>query len=214
MLSLVRSKPSKKPVEKKKRHRHRSDRFIAAWLRSPLKVGAVVPSSRTLAKAMAKQVDVSKPGVVIELGPGTGVVTHALLKAGIAHDKLLVIERDKRMYGVMAAQFPDLDVICADAMELTKTLAERKVTKVSAIVSSLPLLSMPKQVRGAIEKQMAEAIGDEGVIVQFTYGARSPLPKTELFKYRLWGRRVRSVLANIPPAHVWVYKRERRKTKR
>lgn len=208
------NKTKSDPAPEKRSHHHRRDRFIAAWLHSPLKVGAVVPSSRSLAKAMAVQIDVENPGAVIELGPGTGVVTHALLKAGIAADRLLVIERDKRMFGVMASQFPELRVICADAMELDKVIAKERITQVNAVVSSLPLLSMPKMVRGVIEKQMAEAIGDEGIIVQFTYGPKSPISGDELTKYKLRGKRVKTVIANIPPAHVWVYKRERRKVKR
>lgn len=197
-----------------RRHRVRRDRFIAAWLRAPLKMGAVVPSSRTLARAVARQVDATSPGAVIELGPGTGVVTHALLKAGIEPGRLLVIERDKRMWEVMAAQFPQLKVHCADAMTLGDVLKEQGIMQVCAVVSSLPLLSMPKPVRAAIEQQMADCIGEQGVIVQFTYGPRSPFPGSELMRYRLWGRRVKTVLNNVPPAHVWVYRRERRKKRR
>lgn len=204
------------PSKKRRRGRVASKphHLLASWLRSPRSVGAVVPSSRALARAMAAQVDVHAPGVVVELGPGTGVVTQALLDAGIETHKLLVIERDRRMYGFMASHFPGLRLLCADAMKLGEVLAEQKVSGVNAIVSSLPLLSMPKQVRGAIENQMAEAIGAGGVIVQFTYGPKSPISPDELARYRLWGRRVKLVVANIPPAHVWVYKRERRKAKR
>lgn len=214
MRSAVPNKIAKQTVVKKIVHKHRRDRFIAAWLRAPLKVGAVMPSSRALAKAMAAQVDQALEGAVIELGPGTGVVTHALLKAGIASERLLVIERDRRMFEATAAQFPELAILNADAMELDKALAAQAISKVCAIVSSLPLLGMPKPVRGAIEKQMAEAIGDVGIIVQFTYGPKSPISGDELMKYRLRGKRVKTVLANIPPAHVWVYQRERRKVKR
>lgn len=215
MPLLVRNKkpasPSahKKPARKPRPHQH-----LAAWLRSPLKVGAVVPSSRALARAMARQVDIASPGSVIELGPGTGVVTHALLAAGVKPQQLFVIERDKRMFGVMKSIFPDLHILCADALELDKVAASAGMSPVNAIVSSLPLLSMPKMVRVMVEKHMAALIGEKGIIVQFTYGPKSPISADELLRYRLWGKRVKIVVANIPPAHVWVYRRERRKSKR
>jgi phosphatidylethanolamine/phosphatidyl-N-methylethanolamine N-methyltransferase len=195
-------------------HRRRPYRFIAAWLRAPLRVGAVVPSSRTLARAMAAQVDITQPGVIIELGPGTGVITHALLGRGIARERLLVIERDQRMHDIMSAAFPELQILRADAASLGAVIAGAGNPPVCAIVSSLPLMSMPKHISMAIEKQMAELIGDKGVIVQFTYSPGSPINQKDLWNYRLRGKRVKTILRNIPPAHVWVYWRERRQVKR
>jgi len=197
----------KKPVSHKTRHRHGSHHFLAAWIRSPLKIGAFLPSSRALARAMAAQVDMQNPGSIIELGAGTGVMTHALLQAGTARDRLIVIERDERLHGIVCSHFPDLKVLCADAMHLDKVLKDNGVKKINAIVSSLPLLSMPKPVREAIEHQMASVIGEHGIIVQFTYGTRSPIGGHQLRKHHLHGRRTKLVIGNLPPAHVWVYRR-------
>jgi len=188
-------------------HRHRRHHFLAAWVRSPLKIGAVLPSSRGLARAMASQVDAGKPGAVIELGAGTGVVTHALLKAGITPDRLIVIERDPHLHSIMAAQFPHLHVLCADAIDLDAVLAENGITQINAIVSSLPLVSMPKPVQHGIIRQMAALIGEDGNIVQFTYSLRSPIRAQLMRQFHLHGERVKRVLANVPPAHVWVYRR-------
>lgn len=201
----VRNKTLRTPSARA-RHRRRPHHFIAAWIRSPLKVGALLPSSRFLARAMAAQVDVGLAGAVIELGAGTGVVTHALMQTGIEPRRLVVIERDARLHAVMCAQFPSLNVLCADAAHLDQVLENIHVKAVSAVVSSLPLLSMPSQVRDAIVEQMARAIGKDGVIVQFTYGPRSPITAGQMRKCHLQGRRVKLVVANVPPAHVWVYR--------
>ena len=84
--------------------------FVAAWVRSPLKMGAALPSSRSLSRAMAAQVDMSRDGAVIELGAGTGVVTQALIEAGVSRDKFLVIERDKKLHALLHSIFHDYKV--------------------------------------------------------------------------------------------------------
>ena len=193
----------------RQKHRTRSHHFIAAWIRSPLKIGACLPSSRSLARAMAAEVDIRTPGAVVELGAGTGAVTQALLQAGIAPDKLIIIERDERLHALMSKQFPQLNVVCADAAKMDAVLREAGVKQVSAIVSSLPLLSMPKQVRRLIEHQMLTMIGESGVLIQFTYGPKSPISRDNLRRHHLHGRRAKLVVANVPPAHVWVYQRNK-----
>lgn len=181
--------------------------FIGAWMRSPLSMGAVIPSSRSLARAMAEQVDVGAPGTVVELGAGTGAVTQALVKLKLATDCLISIERDSKLISILAHRFPQLKVLNADAVHLDKALASAGVTRINAIVSSLPLLSLPKPIRSAIEQQMAEAIAAGGKIVQFTYGPKSPISQATLRKYGLTAQRVKTVLVNVPPAQVWVYQR-------
>jgi phosphatidylethanolamine/phosphatidyl-N-methylethanolamine N-methyltransferase len=194
------------PAKKFSHHRGRHH-FIFAAMRSPFKIGGFLPSSRGLAQAMASGVDISRHGAVIELGAGTGVVTHALLKAGISPDKLVVIERDEKLFTLMSSQFPHLNILCADAIELDSVLASHSITKINAIVSSLPFLVMPKHVRHAIQHHMATLIGDDGVLIQFTYGPKSPISRGQMRKYHLQGKRMKLVVANVPPAHVWIYRR-------
>lgn len=177
-------------------------RHLRAWLRSPFSVGALVPSSRFLAAAMVGQIDVATPGIIVELGAGTGVVTQALMDIGIAPERLLILERDARLHRLLRKHFSHLNVVCADAARLDEILAGAPV---AAIVSSLPLLSLPRALQTAIEQRMAEAIGRHGRIIQFTYGPQSPLSEQTRHRYGLAGKRVKTVLANIPPAHVWVY---------
>lgn len=182
----------------------KSQRFIGAWMRSPFSMGAVVPSSRALARAMAAQVDPAVPGAIVELGAGTGVMTQALLETGIDAGRFIILERNDRLHHLLMQHFPQLNVICADAARLNEILGAMPV---SAIVSSLPLLSMPRARQAEIERRMVEAVGEHGRIIQFTYGPKSPISDATLRQYPIEGRRVKTVLANVPPAHVWVYRR-------
>jgi len=203
------SKPTAQPTHHRRRHH-----FIVAAMRSPLKIGALLPSSRGLAKAMASFVNMQHAGMVVELGAGTGVVTHALLKHGVTPERLLVIERDEALHTLLTNHFRHLHIVQADAAQLDTVLADAGVTQVNAIVSSLPFLVMPKPVRDAIQQHMAALIGEDGIIIQFTYGPQSPIPASQLRRLHLTGKRSKLVVANVPPAHVWVYRRERRKKPR
>ncbi len=193
------------PVSRKpSRSRHH---FVIAALRAPMKIGGFLPSSRSLARAMASGVDLQREGHVVELGAGTGVVTHALIQAQVPLDRLVVIERDERLHEIICNHFPHVNILKADAIELDKELEKIGVTKVGTVVSSLPFLVMPEFVRNAIQAQMAKVIGDEGVIVQFTYGPKSPILPAQLKALGLVGKRKKLVLGNVPPAHVWLYSR-------
>jgi len=191
---------------KKRKHRRSRHHFIAAWMRSPKDMGALLPSSRSLAKAMVAQVNLDVPGIIIELGAGTGVMTHALLQKGIPAERLIVIERDQHLHEVLSAQFPGLNVLCEDAMNLEKVLAKMGISQVCAIVSSLPFITLPKPIGHVIQSQMAKVIGRDGNIVQFTYGLQSPINKDQLKKCGLSSKRSKIVVANVPPAHIWVYR--------
>jgi phosphatidylethanolamine/phosphatidyl-N-methylethanolamine N-methyltransferase len=187
--------------------------FLAAWVRSPLRIGSFTPSSRSLARAMARQIDLAEKGMVVELGAGTGAVTHALVEV-VSSDRLLVVEREPRLFGILHAQFPQLKIVRADAVELSQVLEECNISKICAIVSSLPLLSMPRGIRNQIESRMAAAISTGGVIIQFTYGPVSPIPHDRWRVLRIYGKRKQFVVSNVPPAQIWVYRRDRRVKRR
>lgn len=189
---------------KPSRSRHH---FVIAALRAPKKIGGFLPSSRSLARAMASGVDLKRHGHIIELGAGTGVVTHALLQAHVPPERLVVIERDEKLHEVICGHFPQLTILQADAIELDKVLENIGVHKVSTVVSSLPFLVMPDEVRNAIQAQMAKVIGEDGVIVQFTYGPKSPILPAQQRALHLEGSRMKLVIGNVPPAHVWLYRR-------
>jgi phosphatidylethanolamine/phosphatidyl-N-methylethanolamine N-methyltransferase len=178
--------------------------FLGRWLKAPHRIGALAPSSRYLARAMARQIDPRHARLVIELGGGTGSITRALLAAGLPAEKLIVVERDERLHRLLAERFPQLRVLHGDAAQLVQMLRPLGIATVSAIISSLPLLSMPKRLRHRIVEQSFALLGERGSLVQFTYGIASPLPERE---FPVAGKVMGLVWRNIPPAFVWRFQR-------
>jgi phosphatidylethanolamine/phosphatidyl-N-methylethanolamine N-methyltransferase len=177
--------------------------FFTRWLKAPHHIGAVAPSSRFLARAMATQVDLRRAEPVIELGGGTGSVTKALLEAGLPVDRLIVVERDVRLYKMLRRRFPQLRIVLGDARHLVELLRPLGIDVVSAVVSSLPLISMSKTMRRQIINQSFALLGEAGRFIQYTYSLSSPLAGRE---FGLRGRVAARVWLNFPPASVWNYR--------
>ena len=180
--------------------------FLYNWLRAPLQTGAFMPSSGPLVRAMATQLDPVRTGVVVELGAGTGVVTKALLERGVPAERLVVIERSPEFCRLVGRKFPQVEVVRGDAQQLRKLLHHRGVGQVSAVVSSLPLLSLPFSTQRDIMRESVGALEPGGVFVQFTYGTRSPVQPALVRRLGLNGRPVARVWRNFPPAVVWCYR--------
>ncbi len=196
--------------EMSRRLRDREEfRFFLHWLRRPRRVGAVLPSSPALAAALAAEIDTEAPGVVVELGPGTGRVTRALLEAGIAPGQLVAIERDATFCKLLRERFPGVRIVSGEARTLEPLLQQAGVGPLKAVASSLPLLSMTSRDRRAVLSQIAAVLGAEGVLVQYTYGPAAPVPPELGVELGLLGERTNWVLANLPPAAVWRYRRSR-----
>lgn len=180
--------------------------FLARWIKAPHRIGALAPSSRHLGRAMARQIDVRRARLVVELGGGTGSITRALLASGLAPEKLIVVERDEALHRLLRERFPQLRVLRGDAAQLVALLRPLGITQVSAIVSSLPLLSMPKRLRHRIVEQSFALLAERGSLVQFTYGLASPLPARE---FPVIGKVAARVWRNLPPAFVWRFERDK-----
>lgn len=183
-------------------------KFFGQWLRNPARVGSLIPSSRALANAMAAEIDPLAPGVVVELGGGTGNITAALLDCGIPPQEIVVIEREASLAKMIAKRFPEITVIQGDAQHLQSLLQHSGVCRVKAIVSGLPLLSLPRDTERWILSQCFAVLPINGYLVQFTYGPRAPVERSIAASLKLMSARVAWVLENLPPAAVWVYRRQ------
>jgi phosphatidylethanolamine/phosphatidyl-N-methylethanolamine N-methyltransferase len=177
-------------------------RFLSSWLQSPLKTGAVSPSSPALAKAMAAEVDPDVPGPVIEIGPGTGPVTEAILARGIAPQRLVLVEFNGEFCTLLRKRFPGVTVIEGDGYALPDTLGQL-MEPLSAVVSSLPLMTRPMPVRLRTLMSALRILRRGAPFVQFTYAMTAPIPPrpgryTLTTSPRIW--------LNLPPARVWVYR--------
>ncbi len=178
-------------------------RFIKSWIDNPARTGSVTPSSPALARRMASFVDPALPGPVIEIGPGTGPVTEALIERGIAEERLILVEYSPDFCALLRQRFPRATVIEGDAYALSTTLAGHLNDKAIAVVSSLPLFNQPPAMRSALAKEAFTLLIDGAPFIQFTYSVVSPVPRKGSGLKALvsdW------VLRNIPPARVWVYR--------
>ena len=116
--------------------------FFKRWLANPLQMGSVIPSSRTLCRRIAALVERAPDEVVLEIGAGTGVVSRALLAAGVPPEKLAVVEIVPEMAGHLRKVLPGVNVICGDAFELAKALPESMRGKVGTAICGIPLVML------------------------------------------------------------------------
>ena len=178
-------------------------RFLRALIARPKHIGAVAPSSRALARAIARQIDPMRPGPVLELGPGTGVITNALLEHGVAPGRVTVVEYDPDFAAAIATRFPDVHVIEGDAFDLGRTLGPHRPELFAGIVSGIPLLNFPMPRRLAYMEMLAQRLAPGAALVQFSYGMHAPVVPPRGHSVT----RAALVWANLPPARVWVYRR-------
>lgn len=186
--------------------------FFKQWLKNPLSVAALSPSSRQLARLMVRELPKDAERVV-ELGGGTGVFTQAMLEHGIEPQRLMVVELNAELHQFLHQRFPDVRVVCGDARQLPSLVDEHRFgdSPVDAIVSGLGLLSMPKSLQREILEGAFAVLPPEGRYIQFTYGPVSPVGREILDDLGLVVRRGGFAWWNIPPASVFVYTRSRSK---
>ena len=176
-------------------------RFFRAWIASPLRVAAVAPSSDALARVMTREITPAH-GPVLELGPGTGVFTRALLARGIAEGDLTLIEFGADFARMLERRFPRARILSMDAAHLARH-ALYQGRPVGAVVSGLPLLSMsPRKVMSILSGAFSH-MRPTGSFYQFTYGPRCPVPRPILDRLGLKAVRIGGTVRNIPPASVY-----------
>ena len=177
-------------------------RFLRSWLERPLVMGAVTPSGKILARTMASFVDPRIPGPVVELGPGTGPVTDALIRRGVAQDRLVLVEYSPEFCQLLKRRFPKATIIQGDAYDLAETLSGILSEPAAATVSSLPLFTKPMDQRLALLETAQALMHPQAPFIQFTYAVVPPIPaRSQAYRTRASNR----IWRNLPPARVWVY---------
>jgi phosphatidylethanolamine/phosphatidyl-N-methylethanolamine N-methyltransferase len=178
-------------------------RFFRAWMDKPLQVGAIAPSSAALARAIANEVDVDSIGPVIELGPGTGAVTEALVEHGILPDRLVLVEFNPVFCEMLRARYPKALIVEGDAYDLIQHLETCPISAASAVVSGLPLYARTVERRVSLLRQAFKLLAPGAPFIQFTYAVTSPIPRQtpKVISHgstRIW--------LNLPPARIWTYR--------
>ena len=190
-------------VEKKPLRLDDEVRFIRSWLEKPLSTGAVMPSGRALARTMASYVDPHASGPVIELGPGTGAVTEALVEHGVDPARLILVEFNPVFCRLMRTRYPEATVVQGDAYRLRRLIESIMHEPAAAVVSGLPLVTKPLRTRLRLISDALVLLAPGAPFVQFTYAVVPPIPKTY---GDISAEASELIWLNLPPARVWVYR--------
>ena len=180
--------------------------FLQEWFANPQRMGAVVPSSRQLATEMARWLPSDPESFVLELGPGTGAVTQALIKRGLREDRLVAIEKNPKMASLLRKRFPRAHIIHGDAWHLDVLLREHDepIESVGAVISSLPLLNFPPEEAEALAGKIRAILQHGGKWVQYSYHLGNGHHKSATHFQRLASK---IIWLNLPPARVNVYQK-------
>ncbi len=178
-------------------------RFFKGMLNGPRHVGALLPTSSVMAKRMASVIDPKSGLPVLELGPGTGAITKAILER-ITPDRLVSVEYSQEFHAHLQEAFPGVQFINGDAFDLKATLGHLHQQKFDCVISAIPLLNFPMSERVALLESLLDLLPPGRPVVQFSYGALSPIePRPHSYQVRHYD----FVLRNVPPAQIWIYRR-------
>ncbi len=185
--------------------------FLQEWLANPQRTGAVVPSSRKLAAAMAHWLPPDPETYVLELGPGTGAVTQALLKHGLREDRLVAIERNPKLARLLRERFPRAQIITGDAWQLDGLLQRRNtpIESVGAVISSLPLLNFTPEQAEALADKIRAVLDPQGTWVQYSYRIHKRRTRGTS-RFQLLASKI--VWLNLPPPASAFFRNNARRT--
>jgi phosphatidylethanolamine/phosphatidyl-N-methylethanolamine N-methyltransferase len=175
--------------------------FFRRWLRNPLQMGSIIPSSPALCHRIARAVERAPEQYVLELGAGTGVVSRALLAAGVPAHRLVVVEIVREMADYLREALPGVNVICGDAFALKEALPPHMHGQIGTAICGIPLVMLPLERQQAFVDAVESVAPGKGFLL-YTYCITSPLPYAKL---GLGAKRLAWTPLNFPPASVWRY---------
>jgi phosphatidylethanolamine/phosphatidyl-N-methylethanolamine N-methyltransferase len=175
--------------------------FFRRWMANPLQMGSVIPSSRSLCRRLVAQVQRAPDEAVLELGAGTGVISRALLEAGVPAERLFVVEIEPDLVQHLRRVLPGVNVIEGDARCLPDLLSAHWHGRIGTVICGIPMVLLPLVEQRRIIHAI-EAVAPGRGFLHFSYCITSPLPAPKL---RLSGKRAAWTPLNFPPASVWRY---------
>jgi phosphatidylethanolamine/phosphatidyl-N-methylethanolamine N-methyltransferase len=181
--------------------------FFKGWINRPKTVGSIVPTSSITARKMASIVNPDSGLPVLEVGPGTGVITRAILARGVKPENLYALEYSPEFVRHLRRLYPGVNIIEGDAFNMSAALGERRDMVFDSVVSGVPLLNFPVARRIAYIESLLDRIPAGRPIVQLTYGPLSPIPAGR-GDYRV--EHFHFIVRNIPPTQLWIYRRGKR----
>ncbi|MGP2491314.1 phospholipid N-methyltransferase PmtA [Mesorhizobium sp. PUT5] len=181
-------------------------KFFQGWVRRPKAVGSIIPTSSITAREMASVIDTGSGLPVLEIGPGTGVITRAILARGVRPENLYAVEYSPEFVRHLRRLYPAVNVIEGDAFNLSAALGDNRDLTFDSVISGVPLLNFPVARRIAYLETLLDRIPPGRPVVQLTYGPLSPIPPGR-GDYRV--EHFHFVVRNIPPTQLWIYRRGR-----
>lgn len=175
--------------------------FLGEFLRHPGEVVAILPSSPAVARRMTEGL-AGITGPVVEIGPGTGSFTRAILDRGIAPAQLTLLEMNDRFCDTLREKFPGVRVLNRPAQEI----GEIGLEGIAAVISGVPVLARPRIQREVVGRAFA-AMREDGIFTQITYSPNAPIPPEMQRDLGLSVEKLGTVWANLPPAHVFRFRR-------
>ena len=185
--------------------------MLGRFVRSPRTVGAVAPSSRALAEEMLQGLDLSSPTNVVELGPGTGVVTRVIAERLGPKSQALAIDIEPEFVAAIARRFPRVEAVCGSAADLPALLRQRHMFPAAHIISGLPFASLPPGITTSILDAIKASLAHGGTFTTFQYLQGYPTPLAKSFR-RAMSERMgaapssKVVWRNLPPAFVLTWR--------
>jgi phospholipid N-methyltransferase len=181
--------------------------LFSRFLRSPRTVGALTASSRALAEAMVTGINQGGSRHIVELGPGTGALTGAIVDRLRPDSRFLAVDIDPRFVQQIRKRWPDVECVCASAERVDALATERGMLPVDHIVSGLPFVSLPPPMTREILASIGRALRPGGTFTTFQYVHGYRLPSAVAFRQRMnalmGGPPHRYlVVRNFPPALV------------
>jgi phosphatidylethanolamine/phosphatidyl-N-methylethanolamine N-methyltransferase len=179
-------------------------RFLKGVISTPKTVGAIMPTSARMANRMASIIDTGSGLPVLELGPGTGVITKAILDTGVKPENVVSVEYSSDFVRHLRGKYPGVNFINGDAFSLAETLQDYRGQKFDCVISGIPLLNFPMHQRVKLIEDLLKLVPVGRPIVQFSYGPVSPIvarPDSYTIKHFDF------IMRNIPPAQIWHYKK-------
>jgi phospholipid N-methyltransferase len=182
--------------------------FLRELAFAPLRTGALAPSSEALALLMVSEID-PHAGVVVELGPGTGRITEALVARGVPEDRVILLEANPRFARLLRRRFPRA-LVRSDKAESLVHDPLPQAHEISAVISGLPLPNLGPFAQAAILRDWYATLPRAQGFYQFTYAPISPVAPVRLRTWGLESRRLGTVMLNVPPATVYRFRRHSR----
>ena len=177
--------------------------WLQAYLRHPLQLGAIFPSSSTLSSLMVRHIKADTHGRILELGPGTGPFTRALLEKGVPEENLVLLEQSPDFTTLLRNSFPKATVICADAKDVVAILRPLGIEQFDEIVSGVPLNAMGGQLRRIICGEAFKLLRLGGSFAQVSYLPRCSIPNNIIATHSAKKIYCGVAMRNIPPGFVW-----------